>query len=184
MTIKPLTSKLRYLFEKYKTLLTYSGLVFLTFSNFALRKEVVTLKIEIENLKADNQNLIADMVYFNRSFEDFPLPVWQKVKRGDRFIMQYVNLAYYETYLKSRGVERFEYMGSTDFDIYDYKTASVFYARDLSLSIDGGWNRFDESVVEVETKLRKPIDVIKWRIIERNDTLIYGMVVPEKISHR
>ena len=73
-------------------------------------------------------------------------------------------------------------MGSTDFDIYDYKTASLFYARDLTLALDGDWKRFDESILDITSQRRTKLDVIKWRIIERKDTLIYGMVVPEKIK--
>ena len=96
--------------------------------------------------------------------------------------MQYVNKAYYERYLIPRGLDRYDYMGSTDFDIYDYKTATIFYARDLSLAIDGDWKRFDESILDAETSERIKLDVFKWRIIERKDTLIYGMVVPEKMK--
>ncbi|MBV7268359.1 hypothetical protein [Winogradskyella luteola] len=168
--------------KRYKTLFTYSGLLFLTISNFYLRSDVIDLEVELQKIKSENSKLIADMVYFNRSFEDFPLPVWQKVKRNGAFVMQYVNKAYYLKYLEPRGFSRYDYMGSTDFDIYDQKTASVFHARDLSLAIDGSWRRFDESILEVETNQRTRLDVIKWRIIERQDTLIYGMVIPEKIK--
>ncbi|MAX71787.1 MAG: hypothetical protein CMC76_11945 [Flavobacteriaceae bacterium] len=169
-------------FNRYKTVLTYFGLITLTISNIFLRRDVIELELELQNIKNENQSLIADMVYFNRSFEDFPLPVWQKVKRDGKFVMQYVNKAYYERYLIPRGLDRYDYMGSTDFDIYDYKTATIFYARDLSLAIDGDWKRFDESILDAETSERIKLDVFKWRIIERKDTLIYGMVVPEKMK--
>ncbi|MFC0605908.1 hypothetical protein [Winogradskyella pulchriflava] len=182
MKISHICKKIKRLFHKYKTLLTYSGLAFLTVSNFYLRKDVLSLEVELQAIKSENKALIADMVYFNRSFEDFPLPVWQKVKRDGQFVMQYVNKAYYQKYLEPRGYSRYDYMGSTDFDIYDYKTASLFYARDLTLALDGDWKRFDESILDVQTYNRLKLDVIKWRIIERKDTLIYGMVVPEKIN--
>lgn len=173
--------KVSSLAKKYKTALTYSGLIFLTVSNFFLRRDIIDLEVQLQELKSENKSLISDMVYFNRSFEDFPLPVWQKVKRDDEFVMQYVNKSYYQNYLQPRGFDRYDYMGSTDFDIYDFKTASLFYARDLSLAIDGDWQRFDESILDVESNSRINLDVIKWRIIERKDTLIYGMVVPEKM---
>ena len=62
-------------FNRYKTVLTYFGLITLTISNIFLRRDVIELELELQNIKNENQSLIADMVYFNRSFEYFPLPV-------------------------------------------------------------------------------------------------------------
>jgi len=180
MNLRPLIQSIKIYFNRYRVFLTYSGLLYLTAMNFVLRNDVVDLKVQLAELKAENQKLIADMVYFNRSFEDFPLPVWQKVKRKDKFVMQYVNGAYYEQYLKPNNLSRFDYMGNTDFDIYDYSTALQYYARDLQIALDGGHKRFDEFIT-VKKKINK-LDVIKWRVIERRDTLIYGMIIPEKLK--
>ena len=96
MTFGRLITNFKDFFEKYRGLLVYASLVFLTFSNYSLRKQIVDLKLEVSKLKTSNEGLITDMVYYNRTYEDFPLPVWQKVKRGDNFIMQYINNAYYD----------------------------------------------------------------------------------------
>jgi hypothetical protein len=145
-----------------------------------LRNEVTELKVEIQAVRSENAQLIADMVYFNRSFEDFPWPVWQKLKRGDDFVVQYVNKAYHKAYLSPRGYDRYHYMGRTDFDIYDKKTARQFYARDLQIALDGSSKRFKESIIDMDIEKRIDLDVIKWRIIERKDTLVYGMVIPKE----
>ncbi len=172
-------SRAAIIIRKYK-LLTYSGLLFLTLSNFMLRSKVNMLSVKVEQVKAENVKLISDMVYFNRSFEDFPWPVWQKAKRGDKFVMQYVNPAYQIMFLEEKDLSRYAYMGRTDFEIYDRKTAKIFYRRDIEMAQYGGSKRFNESVLDEYTEERINIDVLKWRVIERKDTLIYGMVIPKK----
>jgi hypothetical protein len=51
------------------------------------------------------------MVLFNRNFEDFTLPIWQKVKRGDRFIVNYKNPAYIKQFVYNFNNEIYKVIG-------------------------------------------------------------------------
>jgi len=172
-------------FKKWR-LLTYGGLALLTYSNANLRSSHITMRNDYNDLKTEfavlqetNQELLRDMVLYNRSYEEFPLPIWQKVKRDMDFIAQYFNPAYEVEFFTPLGFTRFEKMGETDFDNFDYKTALIYYNRDLQMAIDGGSKLFSETYLDSQN-VRKKVNVLKWRVIERKDTLIYGMVLPKK----
>ena len=95
------------------------------------------------------------------------------------FISQYFNPAYEDKFFTPLRFNRFEKMGETDFENFDHKTALVYYNRDLQIAMDGGSRMFTETYLDSSFN-RKEIEVLKWRVIERQDTLIYGMVLPKK----
>ena len=66
--------------ERKHKVITYASLLFLTISTYFLRDENQKVKIDFAILKERNLNLKQNMIIFNRSYESFPLPVWQKVK--------------------------------------------------------------------------------------------------------
>ncbi len=116
------------------------------------------------------------MVIFNRNYEGFPLPVWQKVKRGDEFIMQYINPEYVVHFGHTFNNNQYEGIGKNNFDLFPPKIAQVFYENDIAVSITGESLETIENFIDKDGNLQK-LEVIKWRSIkDNNDTLVYGMV--------
>ena len=149
--------------RKFK-IFTYFGLIFLTFKTWninqdynALNDNYIQLKVEFAKLETFNASLVSNMIIYNRNYEEFPLPVWQKVKRGDEFIIQYINPQY---------VSDFGHIFNDDqYALVDLKVANT------GIVVDTTEYSLDEKGLPI--KLR----VLKWRDIkEKKDTLIYGMV--------
>lgn len=184
------------LYQKYRTLGVNVTLAVLTVTNILLKQDVkeatsevlkltqdqTELKLEIKDLKEEKAQLLNSITAYNTYFNDFPWPIWIKIKRGDKFYMYWYNDAYYEWYLKPKGLSRFAYYGKTDFDIYNKATATIFFVRDMQLSLDGGSARIDERIINDDTLLNMNLDVLKWRKINRSDTLLIGQVIPPKLD--
>lgn len=162
--------------EKKHKIITYASLLFLTVSTYFLRTENQNIKIKYATLKERSTSLKRNMIIFNRNYEGFPLPVWQKVKRGNRFIVQYVN----PEYVKKMG-HLFEYdafapIGKDNFDLYDEKYAQEYFEKDLAVAVTGDVLNSVDKIIDIEGKQAFE-KVIRWRQIKNNkDTLIYGMV--------
>ena len=162
--------------EKKHKIITYASLLFLTVSTYFLRTENQSIKVNYATLKERNQNLKHNMVIFNRNYEGFPLPIWQKVKRGDQFIMQYINPMYVEKFGHLFDNNQYALIGKNNFDNFPKKIAQTYYENDVAVSITG---KAGESIVESLDDKGNIIKlkVIKWRDIKDNrDTLVYGMV--------
>ncbi len=162
--------------EKKHKVITYASLLFLTVSTYFLRTENQNVKIELATLQERNLNLKKNMVIFNRNYEDFPLSVWQKVKRGDEFIIQYINPQYLKDFGHFFNNDQYEIIGKNNFEQFPKKIAQMYYENDITVSITG--NEL-ESIEEATDKNGNKIKlkVLKWRDIKENkDTLIYGMV--------
>ena len=183
-----LTKIQAFLFRYWPRMLTYLTLSWLTFSNFSLQAEVRELQAKNEQLTkvfteaiVENESLKGDMILFNRSFETFPIPTWQKVKRGDEFIMQYANPAYVLTYGHEFNYNRFAYIGKTDFDIHPVQIAKKYYKWDKIVALSGEPIFASETATDTLGNIFS-IRVLKWREIDRKDTLVYGMVIPEELT--
>lgn len=188
-------TKIYKLYLRYRTLGVNLTLVFLTVTNVLLRYEVSSaaeevlkvtqeqteLKLEIKDLKDEKAQLLNSITAYNAYFNDFPWPIWIKIKRGNQFFMYWYNDAYYDWYLKPKGLTRFSYYGKTDFDIYNNATATVFFVRDMQLSLDGGSARVDEQIINDDSLNNIELDVLKWRKINRSDTLLIGQIIPPKL---
>ncbi|PQJ80803.1 hypothetical protein [Polaribacter porphyrae] len=162
--------------EKKHKIITYASLLFLTVSTYFLRTENQEIKIDFATLQQRNANLKNNMILFNRNYEGFPLPVWQKVKRGDKFIIQYINPIYVDFFGHDFKYSQYEIIGKTNFDLFPRSIAQIYYENDVTVSITG---KKLESTEKFKDKSGKTLDlkVIKWREIKDNqDTLIYGMV--------
>lgn len=162
--------------EKKHKIITYSSLLFLTVSTYFVRTENQKIKVDFNNLKEINKGLENNMVIFNRSFENFPMPVWQKVKRGDRFIMTYFNPEYIKRIGHLFKYDQYEQIGKDNIENFGEKFGKRYNKNDIEVAEKG---------VEIETieetvgKNNKPMFVknIKWRVIDdNNDTLVYGMI--------
>jgi hypothetical protein len=162
--------------EKKHKIITYASLLFLTISTYFLRSENENVKIESATLKEKNIGLIQNLIIFNRSYEGFPLPIWQKVKRGDKFIMNYINPEFLKMIGHDFNNNEYEIMGKNDFELFPQNIAQLYYENDIAVSITGEDLNVVENIIDKDGNIRKA-KVIKWRYIKDNkDTLIYGMV--------
>lgn len=160
---------------------TYAGLLFLTIQNYQLRQQnnmntslIDDLKVEITELKKDNNSFKDNMVFYNRGYESFPIPIWEKVKRGNNFVLQYLNPSYVLEFGHEFNYDRYSYIGKTDAMIYSKDVADKFFKADLKVALTGIPHRGVEYVYDKnQTKVK--LDIIKWRVFERNDTLVRGM---------
>jgi hypothetical protein len=162
--------------EKKHKIITYASLLFLTISTYFLRSENENVKIESATLKEKNIGLIQNLIIFNRTYEGFPLPIWQKVKRGDKFIMNYINPEFLKMVGHDFDNNEYEIMGKNDFELFPQNIAQLYYENDIAVSITGEDLNVVENIIDKDGNIRKA-KVIKWRYIKDNkDTLIYGMV--------
>lgn len=171
--------------EKKFKLLTYFGLLFLTYTTWNLKSDYKDLNekylevsVKYEALKVFSNSLVTNMVIYNRTFEDFPLPVWGKVKRNGRFPLQYLNQSYVDTFGHLFNYDRYSIFGKDNFQIFknDKAIAQMYYENDITVSITGIPL---ETVEYAKDSLGKKmtLKVLKWRSIKDNkDTIVYGMV--------
>lgn len=162
--------------EKKHKIVTYASLLFLTISTYFLRSENESIKIQYASIEERNISLKKNMLIFNSNYERFPLPVWQKVKRGNKFITQYVNPVYVKLFGLDFEQDKCELIGKTNFDLFPKKIAQKHYENDVAVSILG--ERL-ETIEEFEDDAgtRMKIRIVKWRDIrDRKDTLVYGIV--------
>lgn len=75
---------------------------------------------------------------------DNTIPMWYKDAKG---VMRHFNKAYYETFLKPRGIEIGQYIEATDFDVWPKHIASTFQHNDRETAITGVPFRGKERVV-------------------------------------
>lgn len=167
---------------KYK-IMTYCTLVFLSLKMYNLNADYKELnlafthaQVQLATLKEINTSLVGNMIIFNRNYEDFPLPIWQKVKRNDKFIMQYVNPTYVNLFGFAFDYDQYAVVGKSNFDLFYKNLAQRYYENDITVSITGEpleIIEYSKDSLGNQMKLK----VLKWRSIkDKKDTLIYGMV--------
>lgn len=162
--------------EKKHKIITYFSLLFLTVSTYFLRTENKNVKGNYKVLKERNTNLEHNMVLFNRNYEGFPLPVWQKIKQGNQFIIQYVNPEFVNKFGKNFNKDKYAFIGKNNFEMFPEKIAEIYFKNDIEVSNNGKELECDEKAIDANGTLLK-LKVIKWRKIKDNkDTLVYGMV--------
>lgn len=162
--------------EKRHKIITYCTLILLTALGYLLRNENKNVNVKSAILVESNLYLKEQMLLFNRSYENLPLPVWQKVKRGKYFIMQYVNPEYVKRFGHLFNYDPLAQIGKNNFELFPKKVAQEFYENDITVAIIGDKLEVIGSIIG---KDGKPLfaKTIKWReIINNKDTLIYGMV--------
>ncbi|MFC4268417.1 hypothetical protein [Polaribacter marinivivus] len=162
--------------EKKHKVITYVSLLFLTVSTYFLRTENQKVKIDFATLKERNESLTRNMVIFNRNYENFPQPVWQKIKQGDEFIMKYVNPEYVNRIGHLFNYDKYEQIGKNNFENFGPSYGQKYQENDMSVSISGKELETIEETTDKDGKLIY-IKSIKWRDINDNkDTLVYGMI--------
>ncbi|MFV9549671.1 hypothetical protein [Algibacter sp. PT7-4] len=146
--------------------------------NKTLESKVASLVAENKDLKQAYNALLDNMVAYNRTFDDFDLEVWNKVKKKDSFYSNYYNLAYESKHFKPKGENRHQNMGRTDFQNGYGWIADFWYKNDLEVAITGVSKIYDEPAIDSLGKVYWIKDW-KWRRIKFLDTLVYGMKLPE-----
>ena len=172
--------------EKKHKVITYVSLLFLTVSTYFLRTENQKVKIDFATLKERNESLTRNMVIFNRNYENFPQPVWQKIKQGNEFIMKYVNPEYVNRIGHLFNYDKYEQIGKNNFENFGPIYGQKYHEKDISVSITGKELETIEETIDKDGKLIY-VKSIKWRDINDNkDTLVYGIIkefiMPEDIN--
>ena len=172
--------------EKKHKVITYVSLLFLTVSTYFLRTENQKVKIDFATLKERNESLTRNMVIFNRNYENFPQPVWQKIKQGNEFIMKYVNPEYVNRIGHLFNYDKYEQICKNNFENFGPIYGQKYHEKDISVSITGKELETIEETIDKDGKLIY-VKSIKWRDINDNkDTLVYGMIkefiMPEDIN--
>lgn len=163
--------------RKYK-LITYGSLAFLTFTTNSLRIKVKESDVALATLKQKNLGLKENMIIYNRTFEEVPLAIWSKVKRGDYFLLQYLNPQYTKLFGHLYNNNRLNVIGKNNYEVLpdNYEIADEYNRNDMYVSITGNpINTTEYSVDSLGNKL--DLKVWKWRdIIGKKDTIVFGMV--------
>ena len=162
--------------ERNHKIITYSSLLFLTISAYFLRSNSERIKIEFATLEIRNSGMKENMFLFNKNYEKLPIAVWQKVKRGNQFIIQYVNPKYVSQFGHLFKYDKMAHVGKNNFELFPEKYAQEYNQKDLAVAITGDRLYSTDEVLDKEGN-KAYVDVVKWRDIKDNkDTLIYGMV--------
>lgn len=164
--------------QKYR-LFTYIPILVLSISSFSLRQKNEVLVHRVARLETLNETLVSNMILYNRGFESFPMPIFQKLKRGNRFIAQYFNPAYVRLMGHNFSYNRYAYIGKTDYEYYPKRMADLYYNYDVSVAFTGVPMKI-AIVIKDSSDTELNVDVMKWRQIREKDTLIYGMIILEK----
>ncbi|AXG71970.1 hypothetical protein KORDIASMS9_04228 [Kordia sp. SMS9] len=165
--------------KKYR-LFTYIPIVFLSISSFSLRNKNEVLVKRVVRLETVNEALVSNMILYNRRFETFPMPVFQKLKRSNQFIAQYFNPAYVNLLGHNFEYNRYKYIGKTDYDYYPKRVADLYYNFDVSVAFTGFPMKIKVTIKD-SSNTNLNVEVMKWRQIREEDTLIYGMIILEKL---
>ena len=153
---------------------------------------IIGLTITINTLRGNKDKLIDEMAVVNiennvlrtqvldcfRTFNDIPAPIWSKLKVGKNgYIMLRVNDNYFISIMSNMGYKRTAYIGKHDDEIYTKEIAEVFKKEDSLVAATGKplitLNRLNDST----KNLNRDLIVLKWRKIERKDTLILGQAI-------
>lgn len=148
--------------------------------DMVVRDSIISaVKLENKDLKIAVESLLENMVDLNRSFEDFDLEVWNKVKKDNLFISNYYNPAYELKHFTPNGTNRYQNMGRTDFKNAPEWMASIWYKNDMEVALGGVSKTYLEPSYKDSTVIWK--NYYKWRRIIAVDTLVYGMKLPKYI---
>lgn len=81
----------------------------------------------IANQAQEISDLKTALIVLKAASDKFPFPYWIKSEKGK---MLFLNKAYYNKYLKHRGLKISDYIGEYDYDIWDKEIAESFRKND------------------------------------------------------
>ena len=136
----------------------------------AFKSEIKILHDKVENLNSLIRELDSALLRSNAISLAFPFPFWYKSSDGR---MRLLNDEYCKTFKKCRE----DYIGKTDFEVWDEEKARLFEIDDKTTLLSQlGYNVYYDNEV-------KDSIVIKWRIpgLTKEESYIAGIAVPYKI---
>lgn len=174
-------------FEKRYKLIGRISLCLLFVSNYYLRKndkeqnlELLNVKIKYAKLEKENLALKVDLVTYNRTYETFPFPIWQKKKTAKGFVLQYINPEYEKVFGGAFDYNRYRVLGKNNFQLgYPEDIAKHYFDNDMQVSLTGNILKIKEPF-KSDSDIDFVLDVVKWREIRDKDTLVNGMVTDIK----
>lgn len=109
------------------------------------------------------------------SIDTFPIPYWIKEKRGNKFVMIYLNDAYEDAYLKPNNLTREDYLNKMDIEVWSKDVALAFYKNDIECYNRKGWTEFYEWVNIGGEKIRRKF--VKQYVSQSGAEYVAGMSV-------
>lgn len=95
-----------------------------------LKIEVKAIRKQLQESEKETTTLRHQLMIFEGSHGDIPLPIWLKDTNG---VMLYLNDEYERRILQPIGLTKEDYIGRTDFDVWDKHIAQNFVNNDLEV---------------------------------------------------
>jgi len=140
-----------------------------------LKKEIVSLKVELNELRMENQDLklvkmlsSQNSILYSNAIDQLPFPYW--VKNMDGTMMR-INVAYEKMFLLPRGLNRFSYINNKDSSVWPVEVAAQFKESDNKVISSKQMMKFKENVI-INSAL-KEVEVYKFPIYL--DDMIIGV---------
>lgn len=158
-----------------------------------LRERVVTLEHKVLNMTDSFQDLSTKLLeekelrvrtqlqlsIFMQAHLYLPLPMAVKDEESR---MVSVNQAYYQVFLKQRGIELHDYTGMTDIDIWGEEIGELYQKHDRTALIEGFWHGKERTPVQGENREDEWI-YFKFRLEENGKITGIGFIaVPDFTS--
>lgn len=143
-----------------------------------LESKVRGLNKALHNREKEIQNLRNQLIIFESSHSDVPVPIWLKDTNG---VMLFVNTEYEEKVLKPINKTSEDYIGETDFKIYPPNIAKDFRKNDRRVLTQKKPIRFKEKWQGADGQWLQG-DIIKYpRFLNRNTVIgIGGLIIDIK----
>ena len=133
-----------------------------------LERTVENLKTEVHRKDKEIQHLRNQLLIFESSHSDVPVPIWLKDTNG---IMLFLNDEYEKAILRPINKTKEDYIGETDFKIFSSDVASTFRKNDRRVQTQKKPIRFKERWRGADGTLYEG-DVIKYPRFLNRDTVI------------
>lgn len=159
-----------------RKVLLYVSIISLTCQLFLERgwRRDAEMEMHIESKKALMFESQAKSL--RKTYSDIPASLFEKLKRGDRFIMLNTNDYYGQQFTSKLGYDKYDYLGEQDAEIQDPKAAEDYNREDLEVTVTGERKWFKGVFID-KRKDTLRIATFKARRIEiNNDTILIGLV--------
>jgi len=133
-----------------------------------LERTVENLKTEVHRKDKEIQHLRNQLLIFESSHSDVPVPIWLKDTNG---IMLFLNDEYEKAILRPLNKTKKDYIGETDFKIFPSDIASNFRKHDRRVQTQKKPIRFKERWQSTDGQWVEG-DIIKYPRFLNRDTVI------------
>lgn len=153
---------------------------------------IIEQGIKIESLTKINAYLLVEGQKNSRTINEVLNPFWKKWynPKNESLTMITYNDSFYHHLLEDLGLDRFFYVGKSDFDVFTFEQADVFYKEDLALIkqfINGDGTpvikKYDTEWSEIDGKPNKD-GYIRWVMSVDDNIYVYGMMNDPKVKKK